>query len=111
MRRGAVLEDTRRANTYRERNSRCQSPSLSTSPGEPSRGYEQVSAALFPNGELPEGWMVHVAGPTESGWRVVNVVPSQEEFETFARDTLLPATRKVGDEPPLAFFSVHRLIR
>jgi hypothetical protein len=81
-------------------------------PGGTEQGYEQVTATLFPKGELPEGWLVHVAGPTENGWRVVNVVPSQEEFEAFARETLLPATKEVGDGPPqLAFFPVHRLIR
>ena len=81
-------------------------------PGGTEQGYEQVTATLFPKGKLPEGWMVHVAGPTESGWRVVNVVPSQEQFEAFARETLLPATKEVGDGPPqLAFFPVHRLIR
>jgi hypothetical protein len=81
-------------------------------PGGTEQGYEQVTATLFPKGELPEGWMVHVAGPTENGWRVVNVVPSQEQFEAFARETLLPATKEVGDGPPqLAFFPVYRLIR
>ncbi len=74
--------------------------------------YEQVAATLFPDGKLPEGWLVHVAGPTESGWRVVNVVPSQEDFEAFAREQLIPATQAVGDPlPELTFFPVHNLIR
>ena len=55
---------------------------------------------------------MHLAGPTETGWRVVNVVPSQAQFEAFARERLLPATQQVGDAPPqLTFFPVHRLIR
>ena len=29
----------------------------------------------------PDGWQVHIAGPSENGWRIVNVVPSQEQFE------------------------------
>jgi hypothetical protein len=32
---------------------------------------------------------MHLAGPTENGWRVVNVVPSQQESEDFAREQLL----------------------
>jgi hypothetical protein len=40
------------------------------------QGYEQVVATVFPDGKLPEGWLVHVAGPTKNGWRVVNVVES-----------------------------------
>jgi hypothetical protein len=55
---------------------------------------------------------VHLAGPTENGWRVVNVVPSQEEFEAFAREQLLPAAQQAGDPPPqITFFPVHTLIR
>jgi hypothetical protein len=74
--------------------------------------YEQVIATVFPEGKLPEGWLMHVAGPSENGWRVVNVVQSQEQFEAFARERLLPATQAVGDPTPqLTFFPVHRLIR
>jgi len=55
---------------------------------------------------------VHLAGPTENGWRVVNVVPSQEEFEDFAREQLLPAAQQAGDPPPqITFFPVRTLIR
>ena len=36
---------------------------------------------------------MHLAGPVENGWRVVNVVPSQQESEDFAREQLLPALR------------------
>jgi hypothetical protein len=74
--------------------------------------YEQVIAEVFPDGKLPDGWLEHIAGPTETGWRVVNVVPSREQFEAFARDRLLPATQRVGDPTPeVSFFPVHNLIR
>ena len=47
-----------------------------------------------------------------NGWQVVNVVPSQEQFETFAREQLLPAAQQAGDAPPqITFFPVYRLIR
>ena len=49
-------------------------------------GNEQMIAKLFPEGKLPDGWQVHIAGPSENGWRVINVVPSQEQFEAFARE-------------------------
>ena len=74
--------------------------------------YEQVTGKLFPEGKLPEGWQVHIAGPAGNGWQVVNVVPSQEQFETFAREQLLPAAQQAGDAPPqITFFPVYRLIR
>ena len=36
---------------------------------------------------------MHLAGPVENGWRVVNVVPSQQESKDVAREQLLPALR------------------
>jgi hypothetical protein len=73
--------------------------------------YDRIAAAVFPGGELPDGWAIHIAGPTESGWRVINVVPSQEEFETFAREKLIPAAQQVDDQPAeIAFFPIHRVI-
>jgi hypothetical protein len=81
-------------------------------PGGTEQQYQQITAKIFPDGKLPEGWLVHLAGPTENGWRVVNVVPSQEEFEAFAREQLLPAAQQAGDPPPqITFFPVHTLIR
>jgi hypothetical protein len=62
-------------------------------PGGNQQLYDQVAAEVFPDGTLPAGWLVHLAGPTENGWRVVNVVPSQEKFEAFARERLFPAAR------------------
>jgi hypothetical protein len=83
-------------------------------PGGPDQQYEQVIATVFPEGKLPEGWLVHVAGPTENGWRIVNVVPSQEQFEAFGRKQLRPALQQAGEgdvTSQVTFFPVHRLIR
>jgi len=81
-------------------------------PGGNAQIYEQLIPGLFPDGKLPDGWQVHIAGPTESGWRIVNVVPSQEQFETFARERLNPATQQAGEgTAQLTFFPVHNLIR
>ena len=37
-------------------------------PGGTEQRYEQIIATLFSEGKLPEGWQVHLAGPTEDGW-------------------------------------------
>jgi hypothetical protein len=37
----------------------------------------------------------HVAGPTEGGWRVVDVWESEEELDRF-RQTLLPQLKQAG---------------
>ena len=61
---------------------------------------------------LPEGWEVHLAGPTADGWRIINVVPSQEQFEAFAREKLIPAVQQAENvTPQLTFFPVYKLIR
>ncbi len=74
--------------------------------------YDQIIPALFPDGKLPEGWQMRVAGPTGTGWRIVNVVPTQEGFETFTREQLGPALQQLeGATPQLTHFHVYRLIR
>ena len=81
-------------------------------PGGNEQRYKQIVATVFPEGKLPEGWLLHLAGPTENGWRVLNVVQSREQFEAFAREQLLPAAQQAGDATPeVTFFPVHRLIR
>ena len=80
-------------------------------PGGNQHFYDQITDSLFQHGKLPDGWQLHLAGPTADGWRIVNVVPSQEHFEAFARDQLLPAVQQAEDvTPQLAYFPVYRLI-
>jgi hypothetical protein len=38
-----------------------------TVPGGNQRQYDQIAAAVFPDGQLPEGWAIHIAGPAEDG--------------------------------------------
>ena len=74
--------------------------------------YEQLTAKLFQDGKLPEGWQVHLAGPTADGWRIINVVPSEEHFEAFARQKLFPAVQQAENVTPhLTFFPVYKLIQ
>lgn len=81
-------------------------------PGGNERFYEQLTAQLFKDGKLPDGWQLHVAGPTETGWRVINVVPSREQFEAFAHEQLIPAVQQAENvTPQLTFFPVYRLIQ
>ena len=81
-------------------------------PGGNQQAYDQLIGQLFSAGKLPDGWQVHIAGPSEIGWRIINVVPSQEQFEAFARDQLFPAVQKAENvTPQLTFFPVYRVIR
>jgi hypothetical protein len=53
--------------------------------------YEASLAAVHPaDGSLPEGQLLHAAGPSESGWTVVGVHESKESWERFRDGILLP---------------------
>ena len=75
--------------------------------------YEAVTAKVMPDGKLPEGCSVHIAGPFEGEWRVITVWDAAEQFHRFREQTLLPAIREAGgsvDEiPDTNIEPVHRL--
>lgn len=54
--------------------------------------YKVVLDAAHPaGGGLPAGQVYHAAGPTEGGWLIAAVWDSRASFDTFVKDTLLPA--------------------
>ena len=52
--------------------------------------YEASIAAVHPSGGLPEGQLFHAAGPSAGGWTIVAIHDSQESWERFRDDILLP---------------------
>jgi len=68
--------------------------------------YDQVNEKMFgqsapPTDQLPEGLILHSAGPAENGWYIYDVWESREAFKRFLDDQLQPAVREVfGDQPP-----------
>jgi hypothetical protein len=77
--------------------------------------YEQVNPKVMPEGRLPDGCQLHIAGPTENGWRVITVWDSDEQFQQFRNETLIPAMREAGGEDRIAASissqPVHNLLR
>ena len=63
-----------------------------------AENYDAVSAKL--GEEPPEGMLVLTVGPVEAGGlRFLNVWESQEDYDRFREERLLPAMREVlGDE-------------
>ena len=61
-------------------------------PGGTAEQYTNSLKAVHPDGGagLPEGQMLHLAGPSENGWVVVAVHESKESWEAFRDNTLLP---------------------
>jgi hypothetical protein len=68
--------------------------------------YEAVNQELFgqptvDTASLPEGLIMHSAGPAEGGWYIYDVWESREDFERFMAGDLGAAVKKVfGDAPP-----------
>ena len=60
-------------------------------PGGTKEQYEASIAAVHPGpGRLPDGQIFHAAGPSAGGWTVMAVHESQESWERFRDDILLP---------------------
>ena len=59
--------------------------------------YEASVAVVHPPDGLPEGQLHHFAGPTPDGWFIVAIHDSQESWERFRDETLLPGLQEVGD--------------
>ena len=56
-----------------------------------------------------EGLLVHMAGPSESGFCIVDVWESEEAVARF-REAIAPIAQSVGIEDPPEFFPVHTFI-
>jgi hypothetical protein len=75
--------------------------------------YDAMSQQLSITPEnLPDGGVLHVAGPSPSGgWRVVEVWESEEAARKFDEETLLPLFQSAGVErPEPETWSVHNLV-
>lgn len=63
----------------------------------PREDVEAVSAAMGPDNP-PNGLIAHVMTETADGVHVVDIWESQEEFQKFSEDLLLPTMRRVLEE-------------
>jgi hypothetical protein len=74
--------------------------------------YDAVLNDMVQKFGAPKGRIFHVAGPTDSGWRVVDVWENQEEFDKFAREQIGPFLAKHGvkSQPSIDIWPVHNQI-
>jgi hypothetical protein len=76
--------------------------------------YDQVNPKVLEGGNLPDGCQLHIAGPYENGWRVITVWDSEEKFQQFREEKLIPAIQEAGGEdrivPSITAHPVHNLI-
>ena len=55
------------------------------------KGLASTAAVHPADGGLPAGQILHIAGPSSDGWTIVAIHDSQESWERFRDETLLPA--------------------
>lgn len=61
--------------------------------------YEQLAAAL--SGPAPRGLIVHAAGPTEEGFRIIGLWESEEACRRFLAEWLDAAAEAAAEVPPV----------
>jgi hypothetical protein len=83
-------------------------------PGGTKEQYEASIAAVHPSrATLPKGQIFHAAGPSAGGWTVVAVHDTQESWETFRNNILMPKMQQgikgglVGPPQETAFESYN----
>ena len=75
-------------------------------PGGTKEQYDQVNEKMWgqssvPAEKMPEGLILHSAGPAEGGWYIYDVWESKEAFQRFFAGPLGKAVGEVfGDGPP-----------
>jgi hypothetical protein len=65
---------------------------------------EAMVKALDLDHSPPVGGRIRMAGPTAHGWRIVSLWDSEEDFERFRKDRLVPALTGAGR--PLPSFEI-----
>jgi hypothetical protein len=82
-------------------------------PGGTKKQYGASIAAVHPSdGSLPEGQTFHAAGPSADGWTVIAIHESQESWERFRDEILMPRMQHGIDggftaSPKETTFPVH----
>jgi hypothetical protein len=76
--------------------------------------YDEVNPKVMEGGKLPDGCQLHIAGPIDNGWRVITVWESEDRFQQFRDEKLIPALKEAGENqriaPSITAQPVHNLI-
>ena len=77
--------------------------------------YDKVNPKVMPEGKLPDGCECHIAGPTDGGWRVITVWESEDRFNQFRNEKLIPAMQEADEggrlSPSIEATPVYRLLK
>jgi hypothetical protein len=72
---------------------------LTEYPGATREQYDRLGQAMGLTG-LPSGALFHLCGPIDGGWRIIDIWESEEAYERFVAETILPAARAVAFPHP-----------
>lgn len=68
-------------------------------PGLTQQQYNQILDRLQPDRRPFQGELLHVAGPMEGGWSVVEIWESQDAFDRFIQEKMVPVLQEAGVRP------------
>jgi len=80
-------------------------------PGGSQAQYDAVHDEVTPNNQMPPGLVYHAAGPTETGFCVIEVWESQEAAQQFFEQKLGQALQKAGFPGQPKFFQVSNTMQ
>ena len=84
---------------------------IAQAPGGSAEQDKAIIEALNFEADPPQGNRARFAGPTEDGWRIVSLWDSQDAFDTFRRERLMPALEAAGrDVPEFEFWPIESVI-
>jgi hypothetical protein len=72
--------------------------------------FDQLNAAVDPDGNPPDGLLFHASGPIEDGWGVIDFWESRAHFDRFSHERIGPAMAAIGaagPQPDIREFPVH----
>ena len=80
-------------------------------PGVDADQYDRLKDLVGWEREAPEGGILHVTSFSPQGAHIFDVWESQEAFQRFTEDRLMPGVRELGiqGEPDVQFYPVHDL--
>ena len=90
---------------------------IQETPADGMETYDQVNEKLGVDDNPPEGLIVHTAGMSGSNMVIVDVWESQDAFDRFTEERLMPVIREVmGGDPPEGMaqtrtHEVHHLVK
>jgi len=82
--------------------------------------YRKLSEKMFgsfpmPQGEAPDGLIIHSAGQSDQGWYIYDIWESKEHFQRFAEGKIMPAAQEAGlgqdFRPQPQFFPIETLVK